>query len=156
MTSLSVADNARVNKLFAANTTWPQTIGPAGADPSQTRADIPVVANALGLAPMLVAQAIFARGHPPDRHTAGRGEDRPTPREVASLLLRRGAAVYVYLNTAAPLGFAAVGNKTKEQPSWVPPSLAQHGVSLELLQAAALARNEKIERVTAKRAAVRV
>ena len=157
MTSLSVADNARVNKLFAANTTWPQTIGPAGADPSQTMADIPVVANALGLAPMLVAQAILARGHPPDRHTAGRGEDRPTPREVASLLLRRGAAVYVYLNTAAPLGFAAaVGKKTKEQPILVPQSLVEHGVSLELLRAAARARNDKIERVTANRAAARV
>ena len=71
MTSLSVADNARVNKLFAANTTWPQTIGPAGADPSQTMADIPVVANALGLAPMLVAQAILARQLSPRSARAG-------------------------------------------------------------------------------------
>ena len=94
---------------------------------------------------------------PPDRHAPGRGEDRPSPREVASLLLRRGAVVYVYLNTAAPLGFAAaVGKKTKEQPILVPQSLVEHGVSLELLRAAARARNDKIERVTANRAAARV
>ena len=71
MTSLSVADTARVNNVFAAETTWPPTFGPAGADRSQTMADIPAVAKALGLEPMLVAQAILARQLSPRSARAG-------------------------------------------------------------------------------------